>query len=98
MYVVCQALDLQLTFIVMILCAHIVFVLQIAGFTAWSSVREPSQVFILLETVYRSFDQIAKKRRVFKVHSWLRATKFVVDIDIPFSRSSFFNPSGRNRW
>lgn len=30
---------------------------DIAGFTAWSSVREPSQVFILLETVYRSFDQ-----------------------------------------
>lgn len=31
--------------------------------------REPSQVFILLETVYRSFDQIAKKRRVFKVET-----------------------------
>ena len=29
---------------------------DIAGFTAWSSVREPSQVFILLETVYRAFD------------------------------------------
>lgn len=26
---------------------------DIAGFTAWSSVREPSQVFTLLETVYR---------------------------------------------
>eukprot|EP00977_Amphora_coffeiformis_P020551 scaffold8371_cov199-Amphora_coffeaeformis.AAC.4 len=30
---------------------------DICGFTAWSSVREPSQVFTLLETVYRSFDQ-----------------------------------------
>lgn len=30
---------------------------DIAGFTAWSSVREPSQVFTLLETVYRAFDR-----------------------------------------
>lgn len=42
---------------------------DIAGFTAWSSVREPSQVFTLLETVYRAFDNIAKKRRVFKVET-----------------------------
>lgn len=25
---------------------------DIAGFTAWSSVREPAQVFVLLETLY----------------------------------------------
>jgi hypothetical protein len=37
---------------------------DIAGFTAWSSVREPTQVFTLLETVYRAFDNIAKRRRV----------------------------------
>jgi hypothetical protein len=42
---------------------------DIAGFTAWSSVREPSQVFTLLETVYRAFDNIAKRRRVFKVET-----------------------------
>jgi Adenylate and Guanylate cyclase catalytic domain len=42
---------------------------DIAGFTAWSSVREPCQVFILLETIYRAFDNIAKKRRVFKVET-----------------------------
>jgi class 3 adenylate cyclase len=42
---------------------------DIAGFTAWSSVREPSQVFTLLETVYRAFDSIAKRRRVFKVET-----------------------------
>ena len=42
---------------------------DIAGFTAWSSVREPSQVFTLLETVYRAFDTIAKRRRVFKVET-----------------------------
>jgi hypothetical protein len=42
---------------------------DIAGFTAWSSVREPSQVFMLLETVYRAFDKIAKRRKVFKVET-----------------------------
>lgn len=40
---------------------------DIVGFTAWSSIREPTQVFILLETIFRSFDVIAKKRRIFKV-------------------------------
>jgi class 3 adenylate cyclase len=39
------------------------------GFTAWSSVREPCQVFVLLETVYHAFDQIAKRRGVFKVET-----------------------------
>jgi len=69
---------------------------DIAGFTAWSSVREPcqvslepdpnecpvvailfltlfiifcKQVFTLLETVYHAFDEIAKRRRVFKVET-----------------------------
>jgi class 3 adenylate cyclase len=42
---------------------------DIVGFTAWSSVREPSQVFTLLETVYRAFDLIARSRRVFKVET-----------------------------
>ncbi|CAB9496653.1 Receptor-type guanylate cyclase gcy [Seminavis robusta] len=42
---------------------------DISGFTAWSSVREPSQVFLLLETLYQSFDRIAKRRRVFKVET-----------------------------
>jgi hypothetical protein len=42
---------------------------DIAGFTAWSSVREPSQVFTLLETVYKAFDKTAKRRRVFKVET-----------------------------
>jgi class 3 adenylate cyclase len=40
---------------------------DIAGFTAWSSTREPSHVFTLLECVYAEFDTIAKRRRVFKV-------------------------------
>lgn len=38
-------------------------------FTAWSSAREPVQVFTLLETLYSAFDDIAKKRRVFKVET-----------------------------
>ena len=42
---------------------------DIVGFTAWSSVREPSQVFTLLETLYDSFDQIARRRDVFKVET-----------------------------
>jgi len=40
---------------------------DIVGFTAWSSVCDPTAVFTLLESVYRSFDDIAKQRRVFKV-------------------------------
>jgi class 3 adenylate cyclase len=42
---------------------------DIANFTAWSSVREPTHVFTLLEAVYSTFDKIAKKRRVFKVET-----------------------------
>mmetsp|Transcript_21694 Transcript_21694/g.53584 ORF Transcript_21694/g.53584 Transcript_21694/m.53584 type:complete len:1189 (-) Transcript_21694:77-3643(-) len=42
---------------------------DISGFTAWSSVREPAQVFTLLETVYRAFDTIAKRKKVFKVET-----------------------------
>ena len=40
---------------------------DIAGFTAWSSTREPSQVFVLLEAIYAAFDAVAKRRHVFKV-------------------------------
>jgi hypothetical protein len=42
---------------------------DIAGFTAWSSTRNPSQVFTLLETIYFAFDKIADKRGVFKVET-----------------------------
>ena len=37
-----------------------VLFMDIAGFTAWSSAREPSQVFILLETIYRRYENISK--------------------------------------
>jgi hypothetical protein len=42
---------------------------DIAGFTAWSSSRDPIQVFTLLQAVYQAFDKIASKRRVFKVET-----------------------------
>ena len=42
---------------------------DICGFTAWSSVRDPTQVFSLLEAVYKAFDDIASRRRVFKVET-----------------------------
>jgi class 3 adenylate cyclase len=42
---------------------------DIAGFTAWSSSREPAQVFTLLQAVYQAFDKIATRRRVFKVET-----------------------------
>eukprot|EP00548_Thalassiothrix_antarctica_P008225 CAMPEP_0194153784 /NCGR_PEP_ID=MMETSP0152-20130528/57832_1 /TAXON_ID=1049557 /ORGANISM="Thalassiothrix antarctica, Strain L6-D1" /LENGTH=744 /DNA_ID=CAMNT_0038859347 /DNA_START=223 /DNA_END=2457 /DNA_ORIENTATION=+ len=42
---------------------------DIAGFTAWSSEREPSQIFYLLENVYRTFDSLAIELGVFKVET-----------------------------
>jgi len=42
---------------------------DIAGFAAWSSTREPSQVFTLLETLHQSFDKIAKRSRICKVET-----------------------------
>jgi hypothetical protein len=44
-----------------------VFFADIAGFTAWSAEREPTQVFTLLETVYNEFDTMADHLGVFKV-------------------------------
>jgi Adenylate and Guanylate cyclase catalytic domain len=42
---------------------------DIAGFTAWSSIREPCQVFTLLEALFRQYDILAKRRRIFKVET-----------------------------
>ncbi|CAJ1960174.1 unnamed protein product [Cylindrotheca closterium] len=42
---------------------------DIAGFTAWSSAREPHQVFILLESIYGAFDKMAYRHGVFKVET-----------------------------
>eukprot|EP00980_Cylindrotheca_fusiformis_P009308 scaffold2043_cov53-Cylindrotheca_fusiformis.AAC.1 len=42
---------------------------DIVGFTAWSSAREPAEVFILLETIYGEFDKRAYRHNVFKVET-----------------------------
>eukprot|EP00538_Stauroneis_constricta_P006078 CAMPEP_0119560742 /NCGR_PEP_ID=MMETSP1352-20130426/15713_1 /TAXON_ID=265584 /ORGANISM="Stauroneis constricta, Strain CCMP1120" /LENGTH=2006 /DNA_ID=CAMNT_0007608791 /DNA_START=28 /DNA_END=6048 /DNA_ORIENTATION=+ len=42
---------------------------DVTGFSAWSSEREPSQVFILLEALFQTMDRIARKRKVFKVET-----------------------------
>lgn len=42
---------------------------DISGFSAWASEREPSQVFTLLETLFSSFDTIARRLGVFKVET-----------------------------
>jgi class 3 adenylate cyclase len=42
---------------------------DIAGFTHWSSARAPEQVFTLLETIFRAFDAIARRLRVYKVET-----------------------------
>jgi class 3 adenylate cyclase len=42
---------------------------DLVGFTAWSSKREPVQVFELLEALYQAFDKIAVRRNVFKVET-----------------------------
>jgi class 3 adenylate cyclase len=46
---------------------HTLSVADIAGFTSWSSLREPAQVFLLLESIFQSFDAAAKRLGVFKV-------------------------------
>mmetsp|Transcript_117760 Transcript_117760/g.175888 ORF Transcript_117760/g.175888 Transcript_117760/m.175888 type:complete len:1128 (+) Transcript_117760:68-3451(+) len=42
---------------------------DLVGFTAWSSTREPAQVFSLLETLFSKFDSIARAKHVFKVET-----------------------------
>lgn len=42
---------------------------DVKGFSAWASVRSPSDVFTLLETIYAAFDKLAKQRKILKVES-----------------------------
>jgi len=78
---------------------------DMCGFTAWSSMREPSQVFILLESVYAEFDELARRRRVFKVEtigvSRSETGVLLRDLRIPFVKPfltqlslSYILPSG----
>ncbi|CAB9510863.1 Receptor-type guanylate cyclase gcy [Seminavis robusta] len=43
--------------------------LEVDGFTAWSSVREPVQVFQFLEQLYGYFDKLAEKHGVYKIQT-----------------------------
>mmetsp|Transcript_42207 Transcript_42207/g.101959 ORF Transcript_42207/g.101959 Transcript_42207/m.101959 type:complete len:608 (+) Transcript_42207:114-1937(+) len=56
---------------------------DIAGFTAWSSQRDPPQVFTLLESLYRSFDEIAAKLKVFKVETIGDSYMAVTGLPVP---------------
>jgi len=49
--------------------ATTVLFMDVAGFTAWSSERDPEQVFTLLENVYQRFDAIARRLNVFKIET-----------------------------
>jgi hypothetical protein len=46
-----------------------VMLADVQGFTAWSSDREPTEVFTLLENLYGAFDRVATRRKVFKVET-----------------------------
>lgn len=46
-----------------------IMIADLCGFTAWCSVREPIDVFRLLETVYGAFDKIARKRKIWKIET-----------------------------
>lgn len=43
--------------------------------SAWSSTREPEDVFMLLETLYRNFDKVAVRRKVYKVETIGKSSK-----------------------
>lgn len=57
---------------------------DMAGFTKWSSMREPVQVFRFLETVFAKFDELGESRRIFKVESV--ADCYVAAAGIPHAR------------
>jgi Adenylate and Guanylate cyclase catalytic domain len=59
---------------------------DIAGFTAWSSSRQPIQVFQLLETIYAAFDKLAKQHGVFKVETI--GDCYVAVVGLPTPRKS----------
>ena len=42
---------------------------DVVGFTSWSSTREPTQVFHLLESLFGKFDKLAKIHGVFKIET-----------------------------
>lgn len=67
--------------------ATVIF-MDICGFTAWSSTRHPDQVFMLLQSVYQEFDQLAKRRGVFKIETIGDCWVGVVGVPEPQSNHS----------
>jgi Adenylate and Guanylate cyclase catalytic domain len=57
---------------------------DIVGFTSWSSTREPTQVFHLLETLYAGFDALAKMYGVYKIETI--GDSYVAVVGLPKSR------------
>ena len=59
-FVITRQVQASLTSVLRFFCPFIekqVMFADIVGFTAWSSEREPEQVFTLLQTVYHAFDR-----------------------------------------
>jgi Adenylate and Guanylate cyclase catalytic domain len=57
---------------------------DIVGFTQWSSIRQPTEVFHLLEVVYAGFDALAKIYGVFKIETI--GDSYVAVVGLPNSR------------
>lgn len=66
---------------------------DIVGFTAWSSARDPADVFRLLETLYGEFDKLSKKRGVYKVETV--GDCYVAVAGLPEPRKDHFIAAGR---
>jgi Adenylate and Guanylate cyclase catalytic domain len=55
---------------------------DIVGFTQWASCRVPSDVFTLLESIFAAFDEVANRRRIYKVRLLMtRRVAFYAPID-----------------
>ncbi|CAB9511705.1 Receptor-type guanylate cyclase gcy [Seminavis robusta] len=70
-----------------------VMVADLVGFTAWASVREPSQVFTLLELIFHHWDLIAARRRVYKVETV--GDSYVAVAGLPSPRSDHASAMSR---
>lgn len=58
--------------------------------------RDPSQVFTLLETLYHAFDEVAKRRRVYKVTLSMRKLHMFIIVFVSYSVILLAIPEGRD--
>ena len=56
------------------------------GFTKWSTGQSPEDIFTLLETIYKEFDHIAKKYRVYKLET-IHNDVYIAVIALPEPRA-----------